>query len=204
MLVVLSLSRHYENDFSPFNIVQIPFFKFLHQYCKKKHKTDILTANFCEELAQIALLKEITRNVPLTNPNVKSVVGSGMSAICEFFFFFFFFFAVDLCSYYLCNWSQVKLSIESHFVGVHGPYELHRKEKQMECTAYAVHSMCFNFFGSGAFNLLLFPMQFIWPWTPTKCDSILIFTSFYNKFCRGIAYFNTKNVTSLRFQTHKK
>ena len=27
------------------------------------------------------------------------------------------------------------LSIESHFVGVHGPYELHRKEKQIECTA---------------------------------------------------------------------
>ena len=30
------------------------------------------------------------------------------------------------------------------------------------------------------------------PWTPTKCDSILIFTSFYNKVCRDIAYFNTK------------
>ena len=29
-------------------------------------------------------------------------------------------------------------------------------------------------------------------WTPTKCDSILIFTSFYNKVCRGNAYFNTK------------
>ena len=52
------------------------------------------------------------------------------------------------------------LSIESHFVGVHGPYELHRKEKQIECTAL--------------------------------CDSVLIFTSFYNKVCRGIAYFNTK------------
>ena len=30
------------------------------------------------------------------------------------------------------------------------------------------------------------------PWTPTKCDSILIFISFYNKVCRDIAYFNTK------------
>ena len=27
------------------------------------------------------------------------------------------------------------LGIESHFVGVHGPYELHRKEKQIKCTA---------------------------------------------------------------------
>ena len=27
------------------------------------------------------------------------------------------------------------LSIESHFVGVHGPYELHRKEEQIKCTA---------------------------------------------------------------------
>ena len=30
------------------------------------------------------------------------------------------------------------------------------------------------------------------PWTPTKCDSILIFTSFNNKVCCDIAYFNTK------------
>ena len=30
------------------------------------------------------------------------------------------------------------------------------------------------------------------PSTPTKCDSVLIFTSFYNKVCRGIAYMNTK------------
>ena len=44
------------------------------------------------------------------------------------------------------------LGIESHFVGVHGPYELHRKEKQIKCTALAVHE-----------NLLFFPMQFIWP-----------------------------------------
>ena len=33
-----------------------------------------------------------------------------------------------------------------------GPYELHRKEKQIKCTALAVHE-----------NLLFFPMQFIWP-----------------------------------------
>ena len=30
------------------------------------------------------------------------------------------------------------------------------------------------------------------PWTPTKCDSILIFTSFNKKVCCDIAYFNTK------------
>ena len=43
-------------------------------------------------------------------------------------------------------------------------------------------------------NLPFFAMQFIWPVNsiPTKCDSILIFTSFNNKFCRDIAYFNTK------------
>ena len=46
----------------------------------------------------------------------------------------------------------IQLGIESHFVGVHGPYELHRKEKQIKCTALAVHE-----------NLLFFPMQFIWP-----------------------------------------
>ena len=44
------------------------------------------------------------------------------------------------------------LGIESHFVGVHGPYELHRKEKQIKCTALAVHE-----------TLLFFPMKFIWP-----------------------------------------
>ena len=49
------------------------------------------------------------------------------------------------------------LSIESHFVGVHGPYGLHRKEKQI-----FMHRVR------------------------------LIFTSFYNKVCRGIAYYNTK------------
>ena len=27
------------------------------------------------------------------------------------------------------------LGIESHFAGVHGPYELHRKEEQIKCTA---------------------------------------------------------------------
>ena len=92
------------------------------------------------------------------------------------------------------------LGIKSHFIGVHGPYELHQKEKQIKCTALAVHE-----------NLLFFPMQFIWPvvtrcmkicfsfrcnsygpWTPTKCDSIFIFTSFNNKVCCDIAYFNAK------------
>ena len=59
---------------------------------------------------------------------------------------------------YYALWSQLSildqghLGIESHFVGVHGPYELHRKEKQIKCTALAVHE-----------NLLFFPMQFIWP-----------------------------------------
>ena len=39
---------------------------------------------------------------------------------------------------------MVHLSIESHFVGVHGPYELHRKEEQIKCTALAVHERIFN------------------------------------------------------------
>ena len=53
-----------------------------------------------------------------------------------------------------CNtrYKLLQLGIESHFVGVHGPYELHRKEKQIKCTVLAVHE-----------NLLFFPMQFIWP-----------------------------------------
>ena len=53
--------------------------------------------------------------------------------------------------------NHVYLGIESHFVGVHGPYELHRKEKQIKCTALAVHK-----------NLLFFPMQFIWPVNTNK------------------------------------
>ena len=48
------------------------------------------------------------------------------------------------------NVSFCYLSIESHFVGVHGPYELHRKEEQIKYSA--VHE-----------SLLFFPMQFIWP-----------------------------------------
>ena len=36
-----------------------------------------------------------------------------------------------ICVYYACY-----LSIESHFVGVHGPYELHRKEEQIRGIAY--------------------------------------------------------------------
>ena len=47
---------------------------------------------------------------------------------------------------------KLHLGIESHFVGVHRPYELHRKEKQIKCTALAVHE-----------NLFFFPMKFIWP-----------------------------------------
>ena len=75
---------------------------------------------------------------------------------------------------------NVYLGIESHFVGVYGPYELHRKEKQINCTALAVHE-----------NLLFFPKP-IHMGPPTKCDSILIFTSFHHKVCCDIAYFNTK------------
>ena len=86
----------------------------------------------------------------------------------------------------------VHLSIESHFVGVHGPYELHWKEEQIKCTALAVHE-----------NLLFFPMQFIWPVNTDKCDSILIFTSFYNKVFRDIAYFNTKMAYLLYFKRTK-
>ena len=32
---------------------------------------------------------------------------------------------------------MIHFSIESHFVGVHGPYELHWKEEQIKCTALA-------------------------------------------------------------------
>ena len=35
------------------------------------------------------------------------------------------------------NCFVLHLGIESYFVGVHGPYELHRKEKQIKCTALA-------------------------------------------------------------------
>ena len=70
----------------------------------------------------------------------------------------------DCCHY-------VHLSIESHFVGVNRPYELHRKEEQI-CSSFRCNS-----YG---------------PWTPTKCDSVVIFTSFYNKVCRGIAYLTQK------------
>ena len=42
------------------------------------------------------------------------------------------------------------------------------------------------------------------PWTLTKCNSIHIFTLFYNKVCCDIAYFKHKYVISLRFQTYKK
>ena len=31
----------------------------------------------------------------------------------------------------LCCFKDVNISIEPHFVGVHGPCELHRKEKQV-------------------------------------------------------------------------
>ena len=74
------------------------------------------------------------------------------------------------------------LGIESHFVGVHGPYELHRKEKQIKCTALAVHE-----------NLLFFPMQFIWPVNTDKMRfNTYIIHLLANKVCCDIAYFNTK------------
>ena len=36
------------------------------------------------------------------------------------------------------------LGIESHFVGVHGSYELHRKEKQIKCTAFTYIYIFYN------------------------------------------------------------
>ena len=45
----------------------------------------------------------------------------------------------------------------------------------------AVHLICFSF-----------RCNSYGPWTPTKCDSILIFTSFNNEVCCDIAYFYTK------------
>ena len=73
------------------------------------------------------------------------------------------------------------LSIESHYVGVHGRYELHRKEEQIKCTALAVHE-----------NLLFFPMQFISPVNTDKMRFNTYIYIFLNKICRDIAYFNTK------------
>ena len=98
----------------------------------------------------------------------------------------------------------MKFSIESHFVGVHGPYELHRKEKQIECTAhfvgvhepYELHRKEKQIFmhrlrGAWKFAFLSDAIHIVREHRQ-KCNSILIFTSFYNKVCRGIAYFNTK------------
>ena len=98
----------------------------------------------------------------------------------------------------------MKFSIESHFVGVHGPYELHRKEKQIECTAHFVgvhepyeshrkEKQIFMHRVSGAWKFaFLSDAIHIAREHRQKCNSILIFTSFYNKVFRGIAYFNTK------------
>ena len=44
----------------------------------------------------------------------------------------------------------------------HSLSELHRKEKQIECTAHAVHLICYSF-----------RCNSYGPWTPTKCDSML-------------------------------
>ena len=41
------------------------------------------------------------------------------------------------------------------------------------------------------------------PWTPTKCDSILIFTSFYNKVCRGIANTKMSYLSGFKFTKSK-
>ena len=53
-----------------------------------------------------------------------------------------------------------------------------------------------TFYHKWQFGLSEFPVYFsilcIESYTLMKCDSILIFTSFYNKVCRGIAYFNSK------------
>ena len=52
-------------------------------------------------------------------------------------------------------------------------------------------------------SLLFFPMQFIWPVNTDKMRFNTYIYIFYNKVCRGIAYFNT-NKSYLRFQTYKK
>ena len=60
---------------------------------------------------------------------------------------------------------KIFLSIESHFVGVHGPYESHRKEKLIFMHRVNIDKMRFNTY-------------------------IHIFL--HNKVCRDVAYFNTK------------
>ena len=66
---------------------------------------------------------------------------------------------------HIAEFTLTYLSIESHFVGVHGRYELHRKEEQIKCTALAVHE-----------NLLFFPMQFI---SPVNTDKMRFNTYIY-------------------------
>ena len=83
------------------------------------------------------------------------------------------------------------LSIESHFDGVHGRYELHRKEEQIKCTALAVHENLLFFPMPDAVhenllffpmpnavheNLLFFPMQFI---SPVNTDKMRFNTYIY-------------------------
>ena len=60
------------------------------------------------------------------------------------------------------------------------------------CSRNAVHSIYFSF-RCNSYD----------PWTPTKCDSIRIFTSFYNKVCRGIANLITKTTYLSDFKRTK-
>ena len=50
---------------------------------------------------------------------------------------------------------KINLSIESHFVGVHRPYELHRKEKQIECTVSAIQYLYLHLFTTKFVAVLL-------------------------------------------------
>ena len=89
------------------------------------------------------------------------------------------------CRLPVCAWSLFKhlnriLSVFTGHMNYIGKKSiLHAPRKW--CMTYAVHSICFSF-RCNSYGL----------WTPTKCDSILMFTSFYNKICHSIAYFNTK------------
>ena len=83
------------------------------------------------------------------------------------------------------------LSIESHFVGVHGPYELHRKEEQIKC-----------FSGAWKFALLSDAIHMAREHRQNAIQYLCLHL-FTTKFV-AILLTLTQNVISLRFQTYKK
>ena len=91
--------------------------------------------------------------------------------------------------------SQIEshLSIESHFVSVHGAIWIASERiAKLNAPRKRCMKICYSF-----------PCNSYGLWTQTKCDSILIFTSFHNKVCHDIAYCNTKKSYLSDFQRTK-